>query len=188
MRQRAREAAGSALLEAAEDVAARRGIEAASIAAIAERAGVAVGTLYNYFPDRDALFAALFKMRRAEIMPRITGAIEQVRELPFEQALRTYLTALFTVFEEYRGFCKVAMSAEHSAAIRGKGPSAVLTSIVQALTELLQPVTGAATADAAFMMFGAVKAMLHRRIESGEPLPPAASLLADTFLKGLLPR
>lgn len=187
MRQRAREAAATALLEAAEHVAAQRGLEATSIAAIAERAGVAVGTLYNYFPDRDALFAALFKMRRAELLPGITGAIEQVRGLPFEEALRRYLTAVLTVFEQYRGFCRVAMSADQSG-IRAKGPSTVLTAIVQALTELLQPVTGAATADAAFMMFGAIKAMLHRRIESGEPLPPAAGLIADTFLKGLLPR
>lgn len=54
MKQRAREAAGIALLEAAEHVAAERGIDQTSIAAIAERAQVAVGTLYNYL-DRKSV-------------------------------------------------------------------------------------------------------------------------------------
>ena len=89
MKQRAREAASTALLEAAEHVASERGIEQTSIAAIAERAQVAVGTLYNYFPDREALFAALFKWRRDEMIPRLVAAAATADEDgPFEQRLR----------------------------------------------------------------------------------------------------
>ncbi len=84
MRLRAREAASTVILEAAEEVASQRGLEATSTAAIAERAGVAVGTLYNYFPDRDALIAALFKYRRDELIPRIVAAAAETKHLPFE--------------------------------------------------------------------------------------------------------
>lgn len=187
MRQRAREAASEALLEAAEEVAAQRGLEAASIAAIAERAGVAVGTIYNYFPDRDALIAALFKWRRYQLLPRIAAASTQYQELPFEERLTSYLTAVLGVFEEYRRFCRVAMYAEQNAA-RPKARSIVLMTIVESLRELLLPVAGAASVDLAHMIFGAMKALLHDRIERDEPLLPAASLLAATFLKGILPR
>ena len=44
MKERQREAACEAILEAAEQVAAERGLENTSIAAIAERAGVATGS------------------------------------------------------------------------------------------------------------------------------------------------
>jgi AcrR family transcriptional regulator len=47
------------LLEAAEDLFGARGYEATSMAEIAERAGVAVGTLCHHFPDKRALLLAL---------------------------------------------------------------------------------------------------------------------------------
>jgi len=46
------------LIAAAVDVIADRG-EAFSVSDVAARAGVANGTFYNYFPDRDALIAAI---------------------------------------------------------------------------------------------------------------------------------
>src|SRR5258708_31841270 len=51
-------------------------------------AGVAVGTLYNYFPDRDALLVALFQMRRAQLIPQIEALAEAARTLPFDRRLR----------------------------------------------------------------------------------------------------
>jgi AcrR family transcriptional regulator len=185
MRVRVREAAATAILEAAEEVAAQRGLEATSTAAIAERAGVAVGTLYNYFPDRDALLAALFKLRREELLPHIAAAAEHARALPFEARLRAYIAAVLAAFEDYRRFCKVAMSADHGAIkIRGR-QSTVLESIVAALTEILRPASPDTAEEHARMMFGAMKAILHHRIERDLPFAPAAPLLVDTFLHGL---
>jgi AcrR family transcriptional regulator len=187
MRLRVREAASSAILEAAEQVAARRGVEATSIAAIAEHAGVAVGTLYNYFPDRDALLSALFKARREELLPRILAAAETTKALPFEQRLRAYMAGVIAAFEDSRTFCKVAISAEGTTA-KFKAKPAVLPAIVGALTEILHPITGAASSDYARMIFGAFKEMLQARIETDRPLPPAAPLIVDTFLKGIARR
>lgn len=47
------------LLEAAADVIGEVGVEAASTNAIAARAGASVGSLYQYFPNKDALVQAL---------------------------------------------------------------------------------------------------------------------------------
>ncbi|MEO8549744.1 MAG: helix-turn-helix domain-containing protein, partial [Kofleriaceae bacterium] len=116
MKQRAREAAATALLEAAEHVAAERGIDQTSIAAIAERAQVAVGTLYNYFPDRESLLAALFKWRRDEMLPRLVAASAAAAlEGAFEQRLRLFMLSVARAFDGYRRFCRVAMSADQSA-------------------------------------------------------------------------
>ncbi|MEB2346242.1 MAG: helix-turn-helix domain containing protein [Deltaproteobacteria bacterium] len=47
------------VLDAAEALYARRGYEPTSMADVAERAGVGVGTLYHHFPDKRALLLAL---------------------------------------------------------------------------------------------------------------------------------
>lgn len=47
------------VLDAAEQLFAKRGYEPTSMAEVAERAGIGVGTLYHHFPDKRALLLAL---------------------------------------------------------------------------------------------------------------------------------
>lgn len=49
------------LLTAGLEIVRRDGYGAASVGAIAERAGVAAGTLYRHFPSKGELFAELFR-------------------------------------------------------------------------------------------------------------------------------
>ena len=79
LRQRFREATSRAVLEAAEQVFAEDGLHGASMSRIAERAGVAVGTLYNHFKDREALFNALLDQRRAELLDELDRARAALR-------------------------------------------------------------------------------------------------------------
>jgi AcrR family transcriptional regulator len=50
-----------AILDAATALAAERGMAAVQIAAVAERAGIAAGTVYRYFPSKTDLVAALIE-------------------------------------------------------------------------------------------------------------------------------
>jgi AcrR family transcriptional regulator len=187
LRERAREAASAAILDAAEAVAIKRGIEATSIAAIAEHAGVAVGTLYNYFPDRTALLSMLFQVRREQMIPQLAAAATAARDLPFERRLRAYMTDTLGVFDKARPFCQLAMSSDpHTIIVKGR--PTLLPVIVSALTEILKPVTGAASVAYANMIVGAMKQLLSVRLERGEPLAPAAPLIVDTFLRGITRR
>ncbi|MBS1871517.1 MAG: TetR/AcrR family transcriptional regulator [Actinobacteria bacterium] len=56
-----REDTRSRLLRAGTEALAAGGYASASVAAIAERAGVATGTLYRHFPSKAALFVELFR-------------------------------------------------------------------------------------------------------------------------------
>ena len=47
------------LVEAAESVIAENGYEAATMSAIAERAGASIGSLYQFFPNKAAITQAL---------------------------------------------------------------------------------------------------------------------------------
>ena len=58
-RQARAQATVGAILEATEQILDRAGLEAATMAHIAEVAGVSVGSIYQYFPHRDAILNAL---------------------------------------------------------------------------------------------------------------------------------
>ena len=49
------------LVDAAHDLVAAQGYAGCSIAAVAERAEVATGTVYRHFPDKGSLFAEVFR-------------------------------------------------------------------------------------------------------------------------------
>jgi TetR/AcrR family transcriptional regulator, mexCD-oprJ operon repressor len=68
-----RDHVAEAILDAAAAVFAERG-EAASMADVAEAAGVGRATLYRYFPSRDVLLDALAETAIGEMRARITAA------------------------------------------------------------------------------------------------------------------
>jgi AcrR family transcriptional regulator len=49
------------IVTAARELIAEGGNDAAQVAAVADRAGVAVGTVYRYFPSKSDLFAEVFR-------------------------------------------------------------------------------------------------------------------------------
>jgi AcrR family transcriptional regulator len=62
----AKSAYQEAILDAAERVFVRDGFHSAKMAAIALESGVSVGTLYNYFPSKVEVFAALARRGHAQ--------------------------------------------------------------------------------------------------------------------------
>jgi len=122
LRERLREETQAAILSAAEKVFAADGLERARMESIAARAGVAVGTLYNYFADREALVSALVDARRAALLVRLDGALAEGRTRPFEEALAGFLRAWFEHWEAHRGLLSLLFHAEGMArAARGRG-------------------------------------------------------------------
>ncbi|MBB2487842.1 TetR family transcriptional regulator [Mitsuaria sp. WAJ17] len=63
-----------AILEAAAGVLAERGYAGTSTNLVAERAGVSVGSVYQYFPNKDSLVAALHE-RHAGQMYQVIEAV-----------------------------------------------------------------------------------------------------------------
>ena len=66
-----------AILDAAESVIAQVGLEAATTNAIAERAGASVGSLYHFFPNKQAIVDALL----ARYMTRTLDVMRDSRRL-----------------------------------------------------------------------------------------------------------
>lgn len=80
------------ILAAAERVFARHGFFAAKVSEIAKDAGVADGTIYLYFKNKDDLLISLFEARMQVVNATLAAAIEGLPPLAQLHALiRTYL-------------------------------------------------------------------------------------------------
>lgn len=76
------------LIEATARILVREGFDKASTNRIAEKAGVSVGSLYQYFPSKEALVAAVMERHRQELLEVAREALAEVATLPLEQAVR----------------------------------------------------------------------------------------------------
>jgi AcrR family transcriptional regulator len=60
------------ILQAALALFVERGFHGTTVPSVAERAGVAAGTIYHYFASKEALVNTLYKRWKAEIASRVT--------------------------------------------------------------------------------------------------------------------
>src|SRR3954470_13384412 len=86
--------------EATMRVIARKGMAAATMQEIAEEAGVAKGTIYLYFRDRDELVEKTFERAMNGLHARIDVALESSES--FESKLRSMLIAKIEFFRDNR--------------------------------------------------------------------------------------
>jgi AcrR family transcriptional regulator len=77
--ERARETV-EAIIEAAGQLLVTQGRAAVTTNAVAERAGVSIGSLYQYFANKEAIFAALQKKHRHQMMPLIHHALASLAD------------------------------------------------------------------------------------------------------------
>ena len=91
-----------AILEGAAQVFARRGYADATTNHIAERAGVSIGSLYQYFPNKDAILVALLENHIEEGRELIVRMMSEVQDsdVPPEKILRTFIEAMMDLHKE----------------------------------------------------------------------------------------
>ncbi|TVT62164.1 TetR/AcrR family transcriptional regulator [Amycolatopsis cynarae] len=82
----------AAILDAAGELLAERGYAGCSVAAVAERAGVATGSVYRHFPGKAELVVELFR----GVVSREVEAVTKAGELPGDPVGR--VVAVFETF------------------------------------------------------------------------------------------
>lgn len=81
-----------ALLEATTRVLIKEGYDRASTNRIAEVAGVSIGSLYQYFPSKEALVAAVIDRHTQEISEVTRKTLVKAAGLPIEAAAREFVS------------------------------------------------------------------------------------------------
>lgn len=82
-----------ALVGATARILVKEGFDKASTNRIAEVAGVSVGSLYQYFPGKEALVVAVIDRHNQDIMQVVRNALAEVASLPLENGVRRLVTA-----------------------------------------------------------------------------------------------
>lgn len=84
----------TALLDATIQVLAAVGVERATTTRVAERAGASVGTLYQYFPDREALIGAAVERYLLEIEASVAAECARLGDAPLAELASALVDAL----------------------------------------------------------------------------------------------
>jgi AcrR family transcriptional regulator len=82
-----------ALVEATARILVKEGFDKASTNRIAQKAGVSVGSLYQYYPGKEALVAAVIDRHSQELMQIARTVLAEMPALPLEQAVRRLVAA-----------------------------------------------------------------------------------------------
>lgn len=103
------------ILEAAEQVFAERGYEAAKVAEIAGDCSLSMGTIYAIFPGKAELYAALLEDRGQELLRLARGVA--ARDLPPRQALLALADVYIDYFVEHPAFLRMHLRSGASWAL-----------------------------------------------------------------------
>jgi AcrR family transcriptional regulator len=187
LRERFRQESAQEILTAAEAVFIEQGLAGASMSQIAERAGVAVGTLYNRFKDREALLQELLAQRRAELLAELDLTVRQLVELDLRQRLTGVVHTFLLQCEQHRPFLRLVFASEWA---HGHSKELMLRALRERMAAVLAPSRSALREDPEgsfpVLLISLVRGMLERD-RYGLPVldaETAASQIAEFFLKG----
>ena len=90
-RQERSKATVDTILAATARVLVKKGFDGLTTNAVAEQAGVSIGSLYQYFPSKEALVAALIEQHIEEMNAAILSELTRVAQLPMAQAVRAVI-------------------------------------------------------------------------------------------------
>jgi AcrR family transcriptional regulator len=91
--QRSRETV-DVILAATARVLVKEGFDRASTNRIAETAGVSIGSLYQYFPSKEALVAALIERHMERMTAKLVAQMAEVARAPLPEAVRRMVTVM----------------------------------------------------------------------------------------------
>ena len=186
----------NAILEAAAHVFGAQGFEAAKISDIANEAGLASGTLYNYFDSKEEIFQSMLRARGAEMLDAVATSVAGAAG--HEDALLRFVSTAFEFFERNRAlltlFLQLGAHAEwgirhaigEDAEERYLTFTALLGEHVAKASEAGVLRSDVPAADLVAMLTGTMNAFIHAWLvtEGDEDLAGRAHAVVRLFVEG----
>lgn len=123
-----------AIVTAAERILEERGLDTLTTARVAELAGVSVGTLYQYFPSKEAILAVVGERNQTETLQIVERVLVASRSTPLAAAVPVVVRALVGYFRGDRGTLQNTLTVARPTATDA---GAFVRMHVQALASLL---------------------------------------------------
>jgi len=184
------------IIDAAIQVFAEKGFYLAKVADVARKAGVADGTIYLYFKNKDDILISLFETKMEEILNRFRSIVESGESAVIK--IRQFIHLHFRLIEEDQKLAEVfqvelRQSAKFLKDYHNQKFIDFLSMIGDILYEgqkngVFRPDFRINTLKLA--IFGALDEIARQWILQEEPkfhLQEAALDLAETIIKGLVP-
>jgi len=161
-----------AIVEAAARVLAERGYAHATTNRIAETAGVSIGSLYEYFPNKDAILVAVAERHLAQMLDGVERALAVADGVvdSLDGLVRRLIEALLEIHERSSDLDRVLFSeaphppALHACVLQIEGR------LAHAVEGLLQRVAELELRDAdtaAHLVVQTAEALIHRFVQHG---------------------
>src|SRR5580704_9136468 len=101
------EETGRRILDSALELFREKGFDATTMRDIAQKAEVATGAAYYYYPSKDAIVMAFYERSCEEMQPRIEAALDGVNGL--EKRLRELILVKLAYFAPNRGVLRALL-------------------------------------------------------------------------------
>jgi len=194
-RAQAREIYRQSILEAAEKVFIANGFLGTRMADIAAAAGLAIGTLYNYFASKEAIFSEMLTQASEEFFHELESARATLAS-PLART-RAHLVHTVRFIHErqslYGVFCELGdprklpdelrerQEAFHSRYLEVLSTELEAAATAEELRDDLEPAT------LAFILASALEGVLQGVMWSGrdDAVEPSTDLLIDLLLRGV---
>jgi len=119
-RQARSRATYDAIVQACARILRESGLAAITTNAVAARAGVSVGSLYEFFPGREAILAAMVEQRLGMLAPEVAAALQATRSLDSEAGVRLLIARLVDLVAADRALFRLLL---HDAPILRELPA-----------------------------------------------------------------
>lgn len=148
------------LMQAAADVIEERGFEAATMAEIAVRADAKIGSLYRFFPNKDAIAEALMQNYSEILDTEYQGVIAQARDLTVDELADTLIDLLVKTYSQSRAYIALLDSRTDWTTIRLRFREQAIDGVLAALQANVPDLAEAEGRDIATMVLNNMKTMV----------------------------
>lgn len=160
------------ILEAAMQLLEKGGMPMLTTNAVARTAGVSVGTLYQYFANKDAILDALADRELSGLSERVLGVIADPARMPHAERVSRIVRAVTGLFGQRRRVQRIVL--EHSLARAGTRIGPLIQAIVARLTsDEHSPAPVSLSEAEAFVLANAFVGVMRAMIMRSEGSSPA---------------
>jgi len=174
-----------AILTAATDLLHRDEVEQLTVQDVAERAGVGVGSLYDWFSDRGSVLSSVAAKVTEENLERFEATLADKEHAPLEEAVGAIVDLALELYLEQPRMARAVLRIAHATGLMPVLAGS-LSVFVASLAAALRARADLALRDAdrtAFLLVNLVMGVVHAQLWSAAPMAPA---LRDTLVAGCL--
>lgn len=179
------------MVQATKEVLQTHGYERTTTTIIAERAGVSVGSVYQYFPGKEALAGEVLDEAMDADVVAFQAAIAELRHLPLDTMIRAFVLGTFRLHSEQLALYQQLVPQVNTAG-RAEEQRETMDTLVDLLYQLLEgyDIRHENRQYTAFFLVHGLIGVFHGALKVNPTLlsdPVAIEMATDWVLRWLVP-